>query len=98
MQEALNNVRKHADATVVRLRLERAGGGVRISITDNGRGFDPADVPANHFGLRTMRERAEMIGGRLTIDSRVSAGTAVVVEVPETGSARDHGGGAAAAG
>lgn len=85
VQEALNNVRKHADATVVRLRLERAGSGVRVSITDNGRGFDPADVPGDRFGLRTMRERAEMIGARLTIDSQASGGTAVVVEVPGTG-------------
>ncbi len=85
VQEALNNVRKHADATVVRLRLERAGAGVRISITDNGRGFDPGGVPADRFGLRTMRERAEMIGARLTIDSQASGGTAVVVEVPGTG-------------
>ena len=86
VQEALNNVRKHADATVVRLRLERAGAGVRMSITDNGRGFDPADVPGDRFGLRTMRERAEMIGGQLTIDSAASSGTVVVVEVPEAGS------------
>jgi signal transduction histidine kinase len=86
VQEALNNVRKHADATVIRLRLERAdAAGVRISITDNGRGFDPGDVPADRFGLRTMRERAEMIGARLTIDSQASGGTAIVVEVPGTG-------------
>ena len=85
VQEALNNVRKHADATVVRLRLERAEAGVRISITDNGRGFDPADVPPDRFGLRTMRERAEMIGGRLTIESAASAGTVVVVDVPDAG-------------
>jgi signal transduction histidine kinase len=85
VQEALNNVSKHADATVVRLRLERSGAGVRISITDNGRGFDPADVPADRFGLRTMRERAEMIGARLTIDSEASGGTAVVVDVPGSG-------------
>jgi signal transduction histidine kinase len=82
VQEALNNVRKHADATVVRLRLERADSAVRISITDNGQGFDPADVPADRYGLRTMRERAEMIGARLTIRSEASGGTAVVVDVP----------------
>ena len=62
-----------------------AGSGIRVSITDNGRGFDPADVPGDRFGLRTMRERAEMIGARLTIDSQASGGTAVVVEIPGTG-------------
>ena len=82
VQEALNNVRKHADATVVRLRVERLGHGIRVSITDNGMGFDPSDVPADRFGLRTMRERAEMIGAHLTVRSETSGGTAVVVEVP----------------
>jgi len=85
VQEALNNVRKHADATVVRLRLERADSAVRISITDNGRGFDPGEVPGDRYGLRTMRERAEMIGARLTIDSEASGGTAVVLDLPTTG-------------
>jgi len=82
IQEALNNVRKHADATVVRLRVERADTGVRISITDNGQGFNLEDVPGDRYGLRTMRERAEMIGARLTIRSEASGGTAVVVDVP----------------
>jgi signal transduction histidine kinase len=55
------------------------------NVRKHGRGFDPADVPGDRFGLRTMRERAEMIGARLTIDSQASGGTAVVVEVPGTG-------------
>ncbi|MGH2357981.1 MAG: sensor histidine kinase, partial [Candidatus Limnocylindria bacterium] len=67
LQEALNNVRKHADATTVRVRVVREPELVRVEIADNGRGFDPASVEAQRFGLASMRERAELIGGRLEL-------------------------------
>ena len=62
VQEALNNVRQHADATLVRVRAERDGPISRVSVTDNGRGFDPSAVPPDGYGLRGMRERAELVG------------------------------------
>jgi signal transduction histidine kinase len=85
VQEALNNVRKHADATVVRLTIEGDDDGLRVSVTDNGRGFDPAAVPDDRYGLKGMRERAELIGARLDLRSAVSGGTTVTLLVPEGG-------------
>lgn len=81
VQEALNNVRRHADATLVRVRTERDGPISRVSVTDNGCGFDPSAVPAQRYGLRGMRERAELIGASLDIRSRHQDGTRITVEV-----------------
>lgn len=77
-QEALNNVVKHSRATqaVVTLRLQDT---VRLSIADNGSGFDPALVSADHLGLKIMRERADAIGARLNISSEPGEGTQVTV-------------------
>jgi signal transduction histidine kinase len=83
VQEALNNVRRHADATLVRVRTERRGPVSRISVTDNGCGFDPAAVPAERYGLRGMRERAELVGATLDIWSRDRDGTRITVEVTQ---------------
>jgi signal transduction histidine kinase len=81
VQEALNNVRRHADATLVRVLAERSGPISRISVTDNGCGFDPSAVPAERYGLRGMRERAELVGATLDIWSRNRDGTRITVEV-----------------
>ena len=77
-QEALNNVVKHSRATqaIVTLRLQDT---VRLSIADNGSGFDPALVSADHLGLKIMRERADAIGARLSISSEPGEGTQVTV-------------------
>ncbi len=88
VQEALNNVRRHADATVVRVRTERDGPISRISVTDNGRGFDPSAVPPESYGLRGMRERAELVGASLDIRSRPKDGTRITVEVTTEEAAR----------
>jgi signal transduction histidine kinase len=88
VQEALNNVRRHADATVVHVRTERAGPISRISVTDNGRGFDPDAVPPRSYGLRGMRERAELVGASLEIWSRPQDGTRITVEVTTEEAAR----------
>jgi signal transduction histidine kinase len=80
-QEALSNVRRHADATVVRVDVSAADGGVRLSVRDNGRGFDPAKIDGRGFGLTSMAERAALVGGRFTIDARPRDGTRVTVEV-----------------
>jgi signal transduction histidine kinase len=86
-QEALSNVRRHADATVVRVDLGATDGLVRLTVRDNGRGFDPAAIAGRGFGLTSMSERAALIGGRLSIESRPRDGTIVVVEVPSRRSA-----------
>jgi signal transduction histidine kinase len=81
VQEALNNVRKHADATVVRVRTTREDGGLCITIRDNGRGFDPS-VTGPGFGLAGMQERAQLIGARLDVESEPKDGTCVRLFVP----------------
>ena len=80
VQEALNNVVKHASAREVALALRYdASGGVRVEVTDDGRGFDVGRVVPGHLGLAIMRERAETIGARLQVSSQPGRGTCVKV-------------------
>jgi signal transduction histidine kinase len=80
IQEALTNVRKHSEARKACVRLDQQDG-LRITIEDDGKGFDPAvmDNDRDRFGLFTMRERVERVGGRLEIDSVPGGGTRVCV-------------------
>ncbi|MBE2270339.1 MAG: PAS domain-containing protein [Anaerolinea sp.] len=78
-QEALNNVARHARATLVNVRLECTEGQVTLEIHDNGRGFDAKSVSASHLGLRIMFERAEASGVMLDIISEPGQGTMVRV-------------------
>jgi signal transduction histidine kinase len=80
VQEALTNVRKHADATVVRVGVV-TDANLTVTIADNGRGFRP-DVATGGFGLESMRQRAELIGATLRISSEPQDGTKVELEVP----------------
>ncbi len=82
VQEALTNVRKHADATVVRVNAAWGRSAFEIMVSDNGKGFDPATVDASTYGLRGMRERAGIIGGEIEIDSRPKDGTRLTLRVP----------------
>jgi signal transduction histidine kinase len=82
MQEALTNVRKHADATVVRVRAEAVDGTLLMSVGDNGRGFDPALSGRDGLGLQGMEERARLMGGQLRIESAPSDGTIVELTLP----------------
>lgn len=75
LQEALTNVRKHADATTVRVSVH-SDGTLRLSVTDNGRGFRPEQAPAG-FGLDSMRQRAAVIGATITVASEPQNGTRV---------------------
>jgi signal transduction histidine kinase len=86
VQEALTNVRKHARASHASIELRRRNGSVVATVTDNGVGFDSATKARGEmprFGLTTMRERAESIGGKLAITSTPGAGTTVHAEVPQ---------------
>ncbi len=85
VQEALTNVRKHARATRVWVRFAREGTGTLVTVSDDGQGFDLAQVqsaPGARFGLVTMRERAESVGGTLTVDTAPGRGTTVRVFIP----------------
>jgi len=87
-QEALQNVAKHAGAQSVRLRLYRQRDRVVLEVADDGRGFDDAAVAAGGpagptgFGLSGMRERAELLGGRLELASAPGRGTTVRLTIP----------------
>jgi two-component system sensor histidine kinase DegS len=84
-QEALQNVRRHADAQHIGIATRLEGSGWVLEIVDDGRGFDPGLVSegaGRSFGLRFMRERAELIGARLEVAARPSAGTRVCVTIP----------------
>lgn len=82
-QECLTNVRKHAAASRVSVELRRLPDRVELTVADNGRGFDPeAPRGRQHVGLMGMRERAQSLGGSLTIATRPGHGTRVTVVVP----------------
>jgi signal transduction histidine kinase len=83
-REALTNAVKHADASVVWLRLRMRGGLLRLEVEDDGCGFEPSSKRnARHFGLELMRERAEAAGGKVEIRSRLGLGTTVEARFPE---------------
>jgi signal transduction histidine kinase len=86
-KEALNNVLRHAGATLVRIELTYSHGWVRLSVLDNGRGFevDPVSSDLKGYGLFDSRIRAERIGGRLMIHTAPGKGTRVVAIIPPPG-------------
>lgn len=80
-REATANAVRHADASLLTVSLRTVGDRVRVVVTDDGHGFD-AEGPVSGFGLRGMRERAESVGGILTVSPGTDGGTVVCVEVP----------------
>jgi signal transduction histidine kinase len=81
-QEALANVVKHARASSATIRIAAEDDAVLIEVSDDGRGFDPAAVGREHFGLRSMRGRIADLKGRLEVTSALGRGTVLRVEVP----------------
>lgn len=89
-QEALNNVRKHAEAVMVTLTLDRVKDGIRMVVADNGKGFElPARSgdfgSSGKLGIVGMQERAGLLGGTLSVHSEVGRGTTVAVDIPWPG-------------
>jgi PAS domain S-box-containing protein len=85
LQEALSNARRHSGAHRIWVTFDAADGVARMSVEDDGRGFDVrgvAGADAGHFGLAFMRERAETLGGRLHVESAAGRGARVTVEMP----------------
>jgi len=81
-QEALHNLVKHSRAKHASLRLRVDRDALTMEVADDGEGFDPSQSYPGHFGLPSMRERAESGGGELQIESRPGEGTTVRVRVP----------------
>ncbi len=87
VQEALNNILKHANASNVNVLLQRRDDGVTLIIEDDGCGFDPEDIsqdasPPGGLGLISMRERVTLLNGTLEIESRPGSGTTILARVP----------------
>jgi two-component system, NarL family, sensor histidine kinase YdfH len=83
VSEALTNVAKHAQATAVTLNLRQKDNQLHLTIGDDGRGFDPAAVPAQgHYGLRGLRERVRLLNGTVTIEAAPGQGTTIRVSLP----------------
>jgi signal transduction histidine kinase len=76
-QEALNNIAKHSGARQVKLYLSCQPDQMKLTIEDDGLGFDPGAITPDHLGMAIMRERANSIGANLVIDSKVGTGTSV---------------------
>jgi signal transduction histidine kinase len=83
LQEALTNIRKHAFAQRIDVHLRRQNGHVKLSIRDNGQGFDPQAVQTgSQFGLQIMRERAMRVSGTLQVHTTPGSGTQIIAAFP----------------
>ena len=90
VQEALTNVTKYAHATEVQVRLDAENGNVRVSVRDNGVGFDTAAPRTSAHGLLGMRYRLESEGGQLQMQSSPASGTLIRAELPEIAPSGEH--------
>lgn len=90
VQEALANALRHSAATTIRLNLFARENELFLHISDNGKGFNPKQDNLVSYGLKTMRERCEDIGGELTVTSRQGEGTRLDIRVPLKGKDEDH--------
>jgi signal transduction histidine kinase len=95
IQEGLNNVKKHADATNATIRLVASFPNIILRIEDNGKGFDAekrlaSAINEKRMGLRSMEERVAILGGKMRIESRPMQGTKILIEVPIKGKRSGH--------
>lgn len=96
IQELLSNAARHSQANVIKVMLDLGETTVKVTVEDNGKGFDPEAVEERgNMGIKVIRDRAEMVGGYLQIDSALNQGTRVVFQIPAAGEAGLHQGGTA---
>jgi two-component system sensor histidine kinase DegS len=83
IQELLGNAARHGQGTMVKVNLDLGDDRIRVSVDDNGKGFDPESIQqgSSSLGLKLIRERAEMLGGNLELDSAPGKGTRVSLSV-----------------
>ena len=83
VQELLGNASRHSQATMVKIMVDLGTDLIRVSVDDNGKGFDPETLKeSNNLGLKLIRERAEMLGGNFEIDSAAGSGARIIFTVP----------------
>ncbi|MFJ5713617.1 sensor histidine kinase [Neobacillus sp. NPDC093127] len=82
IQESVQNALKHANACEIKVSLEITNAAITVLIKDNGAGFDTTQKKPESFGIIGMRERVDLLDGKLTFDSKLGKGTAVLIHVP----------------
>lgn len=82
VQEAVTNALRHSGADSIVVRLQQNDGELEIEVVDNGCGFDPTRIPAGHYGVRGLGERAQSFGGSAEILSQPGEGTTIRVRLP----------------
>ncbi|WP_071460832.1 sensor histidine kinase [Bacillus massilinigeriensis] len=82
IQESVQNALKHAQATIIQVKLEVRNNVVMVVVKDDGKGFDIRKKCPESFGIMGMQERVELLEGELTIDSKVGLGTIVMIQIP----------------
>jgi signal transduction histidine kinase len=83
IQELLNNASRHSSAMQVNVQLDMGETDIKVVVDDNGKGFDKADLPERGgMGLKVIRDRVEMLGGSIEIDTSVGKGTRVTFQIP----------------
>lgn len=82
VQESVQNALKHANAKEIKVKLELTKQNITVVIRDDGQGFDLNEKKAESFGLIGMRERVDLLEGELSIDSKIGAGTVILIQVP----------------
>jgi NarL family two-component system sensor histidine kinase LiaS len=82
-QEALANVARHSAAEDVNIELTYTPESVKLSVIDNGQGFDPVENETHGYGLKSMQERVDRLGGQLGIESAPGKGTKILLEIPD---------------
>jgi signal transduction histidine kinase len=83
IQELLGNAARHSQATSIKITVDLVADRVRVSVDDNGKGFDPDAIQhGNSLGLKLIRERTEMLGGSFEIDSALGKGARILFAVP----------------
>ena len=95
VQESLANAARHSGATVIEISLEMQPGQVLLRIADNGQGMPDGELEraarANRLGIYGMRERVELCGGEFLLESKVGAGTIILVTIPLKNKGDSHG-------
>ncbi|WP_339213852.1 histidine kinase [Ornithinibacillus sp. FSL M8-0202] len=84
-QEAIQNAVKHAESTLITVKIEICTRNLNLIVTDNGKGFDPSIKRDKSFGLMGMKERVEMFDGVMDIKSTIGKGTKIVIQLPMEG-------------
>ena len=82
VQESVQNALKHSGAKHIQVKLEIGRDHVLMIIKDNGKGFDVSAKKSGSFGIMGMKERVELLEGEITIDSKLGAGTLIMINVP----------------